>query len=407
MFRIVNSSLLIKIFEFLLIIIVNAVNEYLFYTNFHIIFLFPYTPEFMTYVNLSSSLILCLCFSKIWETFVELCFRNNSLFGLSWQDLKSLLFAVELKKKYKLNPLAPEFVPRCLQMEPYLQFLGAPITKPPPGLHPLNNSTAASSQNMLPNRVFTYDNVRYQLPQKTAVIQPPPTLVHSSSPLVQPSQIMQPSQLMSAAPLSSSPAKWNTPPPPLPPLNPIAVPLNTSSFKQNTQSLRTPPGLASLPVASNSVLYPSMPASSFSNVYQPLQSVSQFSPQPAPYSSPPIRTSTVTPETSIPLQLTLIPLSQYMRSHPPPAYTISGSRTFNAPIVNIGTPICAPPVSVPNGYKTNIMNGMYVPAVENGVKYIHDYSGYGIPVNSNVGGASPNYAVSNNEVSFKYSTKTK
>lgn len=59
--------------------------------------------------------------SKVWERFIEICHQNKSLFGITWQMLKSQLDGVELRKTYVLNPLAPEFVPRALQTESYLK----------------------------------------------------------------------------------------------------------------------------------------------------------------------------------------------------------------------------------------------------------------------------------------------
>jgi len=58
---------------------------------------------------------------KVWERFIEICYQNKSLFGISWQSLKSQLDGVELRKTYVLNPLAPEFVPRAFQTESYLR----------------------------------------------------------------------------------------------------------------------------------------------------------------------------------------------------------------------------------------------------------------------------------------------
>lgn len=57
---------------------------------------------------------------KVWERFIETCHQNKSLFGITWQILKSQLDGVELRKTYVLNPLAPEFVPR-IQTESYLK----------------------------------------------------------------------------------------------------------------------------------------------------------------------------------------------------------------------------------------------------------------------------------------------
>ncbi|EAA05697.4 AGAP011545-PA, partial [Anopheles gambiae str. PEST] len=58
---------------------------------------------------------------KVWERFIEICYQNKSLFGITWSLLRSQLDGVELKKTYVLNPLAPEFVPRALQGEAYLR----------------------------------------------------------------------------------------------------------------------------------------------------------------------------------------------------------------------------------------------------------------------------------------------
>lgn len=57
---------------------------------------------------------------KVWERFIETCHQNKSLFGITWQSLKSQLDGVELRKTYVLNPLAPEFIPR-VQTEGYLR----------------------------------------------------------------------------------------------------------------------------------------------------------------------------------------------------------------------------------------------------------------------------------------------
>ncbi|KAG8254716.1 hypothetical protein J6590_005275 [Homalodisca vitripennis] len=59
---------------------------------------------------------------KVWERFIEICNSNNSLFGIKWTYLRSLLDGVELKKTYTLNPLAPEFIPRQFQAETYIRL---------------------------------------------------------------------------------------------------------------------------------------------------------------------------------------------------------------------------------------------------------------------------------------------
>lgn len=58
---------------------------------------------------------------KVWERFIEICHLNKSLFGITWQTLKSQLDGVEMRKNYILNPLAPEFIPRAHQTESYLR----------------------------------------------------------------------------------------------------------------------------------------------------------------------------------------------------------------------------------------------------------------------------------------------
>lgn len=58
---------------------------------------------------------------KIWEKFIETCYRNKSLYGISWSTLKSQLDNVETRKIYVLNPLAPEFIPRQFNTEAYLR----------------------------------------------------------------------------------------------------------------------------------------------------------------------------------------------------------------------------------------------------------------------------------------------
>ena len=48
---------------------------------------------------------------KLWERFIDTCSAEKSLFGFTKEDLKSHIEAIELKKIYGLNPLAPVFVP--------------------------------------------------------------------------------------------------------------------------------------------------------------------------------------------------------------------------------------------------------------------------------------------------------
>ncbi|XP_076852956.1 putative helicase with zinc finger domain [Brachyhypopomus gauderio] len=52
---------------------------------------------------------------KFWETFISICHENASLHGITFEQIKAQLEALELKKTYVLNPLAPEFIPRALR----------------------------------------------------------------------------------------------------------------------------------------------------------------------------------------------------------------------------------------------------------------------------------------------------
>ncbi|GFX75481.1 probable helicase with zinc finger domain [Trichonephila clavipes] len=48
---------------------------------------------------------------KLWEKFIFTCHKEQSLFGITWDSLRSQLDSMELKKNFILNPLAIEFVP--------------------------------------------------------------------------------------------------------------------------------------------------------------------------------------------------------------------------------------------------------------------------------------------------------
>ncbi|KAM3922155.1 putative helicase with zinc finger domain [Leptodactylus fuscus] len=54
---------------------------------------------------------------KFWEQFITICHENRSLHGITFEQIKSQLEALELKKTYVLNPLAPEFIPRALRQQ--------------------------------------------------------------------------------------------------------------------------------------------------------------------------------------------------------------------------------------------------------------------------------------------------
>uniref|UniRef100_A0A8C5R894 Probable helicase with zinc finger domain n=1 Tax=Leptobrachium leishanense TaxID=445787 RepID=A0A8C5R894_9ANUR len=54
---------------------------------------------------------------KFWEQFITICHENKSLHGITFEQIKAQLEALELKKTYVLNPLAPEFIPRALRQQ--------------------------------------------------------------------------------------------------------------------------------------------------------------------------------------------------------------------------------------------------------------------------------------------------
>ncbi|CAB1344861.1 unnamed protein product [Coregonus sp. 'balchen'] len=59
---------------------------------------------------------IALC--SFWEKFISICHENASLHGITFEQIKAQLEALELKKTYVLNPLAPEFIPRALRPQP-------------------------------------------------------------------------------------------------------------------------------------------------------------------------------------------------------------------------------------------------------------------------------------------------
>lgn len=65
--------------------------------------------------NISKTFLFLLTSRKFWEHFVSICHENSSLHGITFEQIKAQLEALELKKTYVLNPLAPEFIPRALR----------------------------------------------------------------------------------------------------------------------------------------------------------------------------------------------------------------------------------------------------------------------------------------------------
>lgn len=74
---------------------------------------------FIYFFNLEKHfcVVLVLAYRKFWERFIALCHDNESLHGITFDQIKAQLEALELKKTYVLNPLAPEFIPRALRQQ--------------------------------------------------------------------------------------------------------------------------------------------------------------------------------------------------------------------------------------------------------------------------------------------------
>ncbi|KAM6972573.1 putative helicase with zinc finger domain isoform 1-T1 [Aplochiton taeniatus] len=81
---------------------------------------------------------------KFWEHFISICHENASLHGITFEQIKAQLEALELKKTYVLNPLAPEFIPRALR-----SHLAHPHPHPqhlPQAQHPQHPQAASGKQ---------------------------------------------------------------------------------------------------------------------------------------------------------------------------------------------------------------------------------------------------------------------
>ncbi|XP_058833823.1 probable helicase with zinc finger domain [Topomyia yanbarensis] len=115
---------------------------------------------------------------KVWERFIEICYQNKSLFGITWSLLRSQLDGVELKKTYVLNPLAPEFIPRALQAEAYLREQAANVTgqfhqQPPHHIQHTNNYHHPVSQNFSGGHSVTSGGMIRQIAPQMQQPQPP------------------------------------------------------------------------------------------------------------------------------------------------------------------------------------------------------------------------------------------
>ncbi|KAI4556780.1 hypothetical protein MJT46_015403 [Ovis ammon polii x Ovis aries] len=120
---------------------------------------------------------------KFWERFIALCHENNSLHGITFEQIKAQLEALELKKTYVLNPLAPEFIPRALRVQ-HTGNTNKPQQSPPKGksLHHNQNDHFQNDGIVQPNPSVLIGNpIRAYTPPPP--LGPHPNLGKSPSPV--------------------------------------------------------------------------------------------------------------------------------------------------------------------------------------------------------------------------------
>ncbi|KAB0367437.1 hypothetical protein FD755_020761 [Muntiacus reevesi] len=120
---------------------------------------------------------------KFWERFIALCHENNSLHGITFEQIKAQLEALELKKTYVLNPLAPEFIPRALRVQ-HTANTNKPQQSPPKGksLHHTQNDHFQNDGIVQPNPSVLIGNpIRAYTPPPP--LGPHPNLGKSPSPV--------------------------------------------------------------------------------------------------------------------------------------------------------------------------------------------------------------------------------
>ncbi|XP_052053388.1 probable helicase with zinc finger domain isoform X2 [Apodemus sylvaticus] len=93
---------------------------------------------------------------KFWERFIALCHENHSLHGITFEQIKAQLEALELKKTYVLNPLAPEFIPRALRLQ---------------------HSGSSSRQQQSPPKVKSLHHPQNDHFQNDGIVQPNPSVL--------------------------------------------------------------------------------------------------------------------------------------------------------------------------------------------------------------------------------------
>uniref|UniRef100_A0A452DPF4 Probable helicase with zinc finger domain n=1 Tax=Capra hircus TaxID=9925 RepID=A0A452DPF4_CAPHI len=120
---------------------------------------------------------------KFWERFIALCHENSSLHGITFEQIKAQLEALELKKTYVLNPLAPEFIPRALRAQ-HTGNTNKPQQSPPKGksLHHTQNDHFQNDGIVQPNPSVLIGNpIRAYTPPPP--LGPHPNLGKSPSPV--------------------------------------------------------------------------------------------------------------------------------------------------------------------------------------------------------------------------------
>ncbi|XP_041076271.1 probable helicase with zinc finger domain [Polyodon spathula] len=119
---------------------------------------------------------------KFWEQFIEICHENNSLHGITFEQIKAQLEALELKKTYVLNPLAPEFIPRALRQQHHPATSNKQQQSPPKGKGQHQNPSET-----FPAEGFVQPNPSVLIGNPIRAFTPPlgthPTLGKSPSPV--------------------------------------------------------------------------------------------------------------------------------------------------------------------------------------------------------------------------------
>ncbi|ENN70915.1 hypothetical protein YQE_12318, partial [Dendroctonus ponderosae] len=174
--------------------------------------------------------------SKVWERFIQICNENESLFGITWTQLKLQLDSIELKKIYTLNPLAPEFIPRNYNKDlqfhqPAAEMLppSSIITHvvPPPGVSPFGLPFAPLLYQAQ-NRPFIFNPLSAMGPNIVPhSFSQPLRVVNPTAPLVlQPHRPMGNLRPLMSLPKTSVPSGEALPkistPPVLKPANPVS-----------------------------------------------------------------------------------------------------------------------------------------------------------------------------------------